>query len=302
MTKGLRASDMFSALDPLFRDYALESHIPGLIHGVVADGRLAYVRGIGVRDLSSGLPVTAATLFRIASLTKAFTALSVLRLRDEGKLALDAPAESYIPELRSWEYPSRDSPRIRIRDLLSHTAGFVWDDPWADRQTLLPEEEFARLLREGVFFARAPGTAPEYSNLGYALLGRIISNVSGQPYDVAMAQRLLRPLGMGSTGFSSESIPVAERAIGYSWVDEAWQIEPPIPHGSFGAMGGLHSTAEDYARWVAYLLSAWPPRDEDDGGPVMRASVRELAQGSSLPEVRRRFGRSRPAGDQTVTY
>jgi len=301
--KGLREPDMFSALDPLFRDYALESHIPGLIHGVVADGRLAYVRGIGVRNLSSGHPVTAATSFRVASLTKAFTALTTLRLRDEGKLMLDAPAESYIPELRAWNYPSRDSPRIRVRDLLSHTAGFVSDDPWADRQTLVPEIEFERLLREGVLFARAPGTASEYSNLGYALLGRIISNVSGQPYDAVIAERLLEPLGMGSTSFTGESVPIEHPAVGYSWVDDSWHVEPTIPHGSFGAMAGLHSSAEDYAKWVAYLLSAWPPRNDDDGGPVRRASVRELAQGSSFPEMRRRLGHARTtAGDQVAVY
>lgn len=294
---------MFSALDLLFRDYVCESHIPGLIHGVVADGRLAHVRGIGVQDLSSGHPVTAATSFRIASLTKAFTALTVLGLRDDGRLMLDAPAESYIPELRRWNYPSKDSPRIRVRDLLCHTAGFVSDDPWADRQTLVPEIDFTRLLREGVLFARAPGTAPEYSNLGYALLGRIISDVSGQPYDVTIAQKLLEPLGMSSTGFTGASVPIEDRATGYSLVDEAWHAEPTIPHGSFGAMGGLHCTAQDYAKWVAYLLSAWPPRDDEDLGPVPRASVRELAQGSSFPEMRRRYGHaSTTAGQQAVAY
>lgn len=302
--KGLREPDMFSALDLLFRDYVLESHIPGLIQGVVAGGRLVHVRGFGVRNLSSGHPVIPTTLFRIASLTKAFTALTVLRLRDEGRLMLDAPAESYIPELRRWDYPSRDSALIRVRDLLSHTAGFVWDDPWADRQTLVPETEFTRLLREGVLFSRAPGTAPEYSNLGYALLGRIISNVSGQPYDLTIAQRILEPLGMTSTGFTGETAPIEDRATGYSWADEGWHVEPPVPDGSFGAMGGLHSTAEDYAKWVAYLLSAWPPRDDEDPGPVPRASVRDLAtQGSSLPEMRQRYGRTRTTpGEQAVTY
>lgn len=163
---------MFSALDRLFADYALEAHIPGLIFGVVADGRLAHVGGVGIQDLDSKRPVTPDTVFRIASMTKAFTALTVLHLRDEGKLALEAPAEVYVPELGGWRYPTRDAPRIRVRDLLNHTAGFISDDPWGDRQTLLPEAEFTQLLREGASFARTPGTAAEYSNLGYALLGR----------------------------------------------------------------------------------------------------------------------------------
>lgn len=294
---------MFSALDPLFADYARDTHIPGLIFGVVADGRLAYIRGVGFQDLSSKHPVTADTVFRIASMTKSFTALTVLKLRDEGKLTLDSPAESYIPELRDWTYPTRDSPRIRVRDLLNHTAGFISDDPWGDRQTLLTEEEFNRLLLEGVSFARPPGIGSEYSNLGYALLGRIISNVSGQPYDLTISQKLLAPLTMNSTDFTGEVATIERRALGYSWVDDAWQLEAPIPHGSFSAMGGMHSSAADYAKWVAYLLSAWPPRDDEDPGPVRRSTVRELAQGSSFPDRRRRFGQPRTdCSDQAAAY
>src|SRR5713101_6032887 len=175
-------SKAFAEVDRIFADYALDSHIPGLVYGIVADGRLVYVRGLGVQDLESNRPVTPNTLFRIASMTKAFTALTVLTLRDSGMLQLDALAETYVPELRGWKYPTKDSPRIRVRDLLNHTAGFVTDDPWGDRQTPMPETEFSRLLREGVPFARTPATAMEYSNLGFALLGRVVTNVSGQPY------------------------------------------------------------------------------------------------------------------------
>ena len=142
--------------------------MPGLVYGVVIDGRLVHVKAMGVQDLQTKRPVTADTLFRIASMTKSFTALSILKLRDEGRLSLDASAETYLPEIRNWRYPTEDSPRIRVRDLLTHTAGFVTDDPWGDRQTPLPEADFTRLLLEGVPFTRPPGTAMEYSNLGYA--------------------------------------------------------------------------------------------------------------------------------------
>ena len=76
------------------------------------------------RTIEQKRPVTADTLFRIASMTKAFTALSVLKLRDDGKLALDAPAETYVPELKALKYPTEDSPKIRVRELITHTAGF----------------------------------------------------------------------------------------------------------------------------------------------------------------------------------
>jgi serine-type D-Ala-D-Ala carboxypeptidase/endopeptidase len=295
-------TEMFAAVDRVFADYALDNHIPGLVYGIVANGRLVYVRGIGVQDLESRRPVTADTLFRIASMTKAFTALTILKLRDDGKLQLDALAETYVPELRDWKYPTQDSPRIRVRDLLNHTAGFVTDDPWGDRQTPLPEADFSKLLREGVPFARAPETAMEYSNLGYALLGRIITNVSGHPYAETITHTLLQPLGMDSSGFFVDAAPRDRRALGYRWEDDAWRLEPTLAHGAFGAMGGIQTSANDYAKWVAYLLSAWPPRDEADTGPVKRATVRELAQGSNFPQLLPRPGHTGGTCRQAATY
>ena len=132
-------ADKYALADRIFADYVLDAHIPGLVYGIVIDGQLVHVGTYGVQDLESKRPVTRDSLFRIASMTKAFTALTVLKLRDEGRLRLDAPAADYVPELRTWKYPTDDSPQIRVRDLLNHVAGFVTDDPWGDRQTPLPE-------------------------------------------------------------------------------------------------------------------------------------------------------------------
>src|SRR6187431_608566 len=192
-------ADVIAEVDRVMEAYRLDAHIPGMVWGIVRDGRLVHVKGAGVQDTEAKRPVTPETLFRIASMTKAFTAVSILKLRDDGKLSLDAPVETYVPELKGWKYPTEDSPKIRVRELLTHTAGFVTDDPWGDRQTPMPEEEFTRLLKEGVPFTRAPGLAMEYSNLGYALLGRIVANVSGQPYKDFVERLLLTPLGMTST-------------------------------------------------------------------------------------------------------
>jgi D-alanyl-D-alanine-carboxypeptidase/D-alanyl-D-alanine-endopeptidase len=289
-TREMSESEMSAAVDQFFANFVLDSHIPGLVYGIVANGRLVYVRGLGVQDLESNRPVTPDTLFRIASMTKAFTALTILKLRNEGKLRLDAPAETYVPEMRGWKNPTADSPRIRVRDLLNHTGGFVTDDPWGDRQTPLPEAEFSRLLQDGVPFARTPATAMEYSNLGFALLGRIITNVSGHPYAETISRTLLQPLGMKSTGFFVDEAPRERRALGYRWEDDGWRLEPTLAHGAFGAMGGIQTSAIDYAKWVVYLLSAWPPRDDAESGPIDRATVRELAQGSNFPRLRQRPG------------
>ena len=280
------------AVDRIFADYQLDNHVPGLVYGIVADGRLVYVKGLGTQALGRKRPVSADTLFRIASMTKSFTALSILKLRDEGKLSLDAPAETYVPEMRDWRYPTSDSPRIRVRDLLNHTAGFVTDDPWGDRQTPLPDAEFSTLLRAGVPFNSTPGTAMEYSNLGFALLGRIVANVSGMPYRSYVERNLLGPLGMAASGYVVAAAPAERRALGYRWENNAWAEEPTMADGAFGSMGGLQTSASDYAKYVAFLLSAWPPRDGGEKGPVRRSTVRELGQGSNFVRIRQRYGKS----------
>jgi serine-type D-Ala-D-Ala carboxypeptidase/endopeptidase len=296
-------SDPFVATDRIFAEFCLDAHVPGLVYGVVIDGRLVHAGAFGVQDLDSKRPVNADTLFRIASMTKAFTALTLLKLRDDGLVQLDANADQYVPELRDWKYPTEDSPRIRVRDLLSHSGGLVTDDPWGDRQTPLPEADFSRLLREGVPFTRAPGTVYEYSNLGYALVGRIITNVSKHPYAETITQTLLVPLGMTSSGFVADAAPKERRALGYRWEDDAWRPEPLLGPGAFGAMGGLQTSANDYAKWLTFLLSAWPARDGTDAGPVRRSTVRELAEGVNMPRLRDRFARTgSPTCKQAATY
>ena len=295
--------DTYAISDGIFEEFRLDAHVPGLVYGIVADGRLVHVGTFGVQDLESKRPVSADTLFRIASMTKAFTALTVLKLRDEDRLRLDAPAADYVPQMRAWKYPTGDSPEIRVRDLLNHVPGFVTDDPWGDRQTPLPEEEFTRLLAAGVPFTSVPQTLFEYSNLGYAILGRIISNVSKQPYEQTIARTLLEPLGMISSGFVADEAPRERRALGYRWQDDEWSLEPTLGPGAFGAMGGLQTNATDYARWVTFLLDAWPPRDGAQDGPARRATVRELAQGANFPWVRDRPARSGTlANRQAATY
>ncbi len=276
-------------IDAAFDRWQANAHAPGLVYGVVQDGRIIHLRTAGVRTVD-GPAVTPDTLFRIASMSKAFTALAILKLRDEGKLSLDDLAETHVPEMASWTWPTTDSPRIRVRDLLNHTGGFVTDDPWGDRQQVITEAEFTRMLEGGVPFTRAPQTAFEYSNFGYALLGRIVTNVSGRPYNEYIEAGIMRPLGMTSSGYDIFASPVERRAIGYRWENDAWSREPDMRHGVFGSMGGVQTSAEDYARWITFLLSAWPARDDPETGPVRRSTVREMAQGSNFASSRSRTG------------
>jgi serine-type D-Ala-D-Ala carboxypeptidase/endopeptidase len=272
----------FPELDASFAKWMEEAHVPGLVWGVVKDGKLVHVRGLGVQDLEGRASVTAETAFRIASMTKAFTGYSILKLRDEGKLRLDDPVAKYVPEVEGW------IKGITVGDLLHHTAGFVTDDPWGDRQQPLTEAEFTRMLKAGVPFTATQGTRFEYSNFGYALLGRIVTNASKVDYAKRVEATVLKPLGMASTRYEVRDVPKAILAKGYRWENEAWSLEPTMPHGAFGAMGGLVTTANDYAKWIGHLVAAWPAAD---GEPQAHKTIRAMQYGGGLLHSRRRPGK-----------
>jgi CubicO group peptidase (beta-lactamase class C family) len=268
----------FPEIDRLMRDFASGSHVAGAAWGVIIDGELAHAGAAGYRELASKAPVDADTVFRIASMTKSFTAMSILKLRDEGKLSLDDPAERYVPELAALVYPTTDSPRITVRHLLSHAEGFPEDNPWGDRQLADSDAQLAEMIRGGIPFSHAPGLAYEYSNYGFAILGRIVARVSGGPYLDYVTSNILGPLDMSSTTLEPASVPANRLAHGYRWEDEQWKEEPQLPNGAFGSMGGMLTSVRDLSRYVAVFMNAWPPRDGPERGPIRRASLREMQQ------------------------
>ncbi|PYT25168.1 MAG: serine hydrolase [Acidobacteria bacterium] len=266
----------FPRIEKVFERFQQERRIPGAAFGIVIDSDLAYVKGFGVRNRTSQDPVTPDTVFRIASMTKSFTALSILKLRDEGKLSLEDPVVKWIPEFARFQYPTRDTAPIRIRQLMSHGAGFPEDNPWGDRQLSTDDATLTRWLEQGLPFSTPPDTSFEYSNYGFALLGRIVSKASGVPYAEYLAKNILAPLGMRSTTLEAATLPANVRAMGYRLLEKEYFEEPSLPHGAFGSMGGLLTSARDLGRYVAFHLSAFPPRDDEDRGPVERSSVREM--------------------------
>jgi CubicO group peptidase (beta-lactamase class C family) len=273
-----RLASAFPAIDQSFRAFTAREHIPGAAWGVIVDGKLVHVGVVGNRDVATGAPVDSSMVFRIASMTKSFTAMSILKLRDEGRLSLDDPAEKYVPELAGLKYPTTDSPRITIRHLLSHAEGFPEDNPWGDQQLARTDEEMSRMMRAGIPFSTAPGTAYEYSNYGFAILGRIVAKVSGMPYADYVRANILQPLGMSSTTLSPRSVPANRLAHGYRWEDDQWKEEAQLPDGAFGSMGGMLTSLNDLGLYVGALLGAWPPRDGAETGPIRRSSLREMQQ------------------------
>jgi serine-type D-Ala-D-Ala carboxypeptidase/endopeptidase len=273
---------MVSAADELVADFQRGGGAPAVAYGIVAGGALVHTAGYGQRWLGGPAP-DAGTVFRIASMTKSFTAAAVLALRDDGALRLDDPVAFLVPELRGVGQVSADAPDITVRHLLTMTAGFPTDDPWGDRQQGLPLADFATLLLRGVRQAWAPGTCFEYSNLGYALLGRVVAAAAGTSYQEFVTTRLLRPLGLDQTGYEQAGLEPGELARGYQRGPAGWAELVPDGNGAFAPMGGVFSCVRDLAAWASGLAAGFPAGAETDGGPhpLRRASRREM----QLPQV-----------------
>jgi CubicO group peptidase (beta-lactamase class C family) len=278
MTSHAEVPAAYADVDRMMRDFLSREKVPGGAWGIIVEGRLVHLGVHGLRDVASGAEVKSDSVFRIASMTKSFTAMAILQLRDAQRLSLDEPAEKYLPELRSWRYPSSDSPKLTIRDLLTHSAGFPEDNPWGDQQLAISEDEFTALLQQGMPFSNPPGVAFEYSNYGYALLGRIVAIVSGLSYPEYVDKRILQPLGMTSTTLEPSAVSDRRLARGYRYEDGQWKLEPQLADGAFGAMGGMLTSLDDLGRYVGQFLAAYPSRDDVSSGPIARSSSREMQQ------------------------
>ena len=263
-------------VDSAYQRYAREHHFPAIVYGVVVDDELILSGAAGFTNVEKSIEASTKSLFRIASMTKSFTAMAIVKLRDDGKLQLDEPASKYIPALNDVAYLTDDAPPITIRNLLTMSAGFPEDNPWGDRQLADKPEELEAFIREGISFSNVPSKEFEYSNMGYAMLGQIIQAVSQMPYQRYISENLLQPLGMNDTRWEHSEVDPALLASGYRWEEEQWKPEPLLHDGIYGAMGGLITSIEDFSKYVKLHLAAWPPRNGDDTGPVKRSSLREM--------------------------
>ena len=271
--------DALRSIDDRFVRLREEKRVPGVAWGVLRDGELVHAGGSGtIREGEDRVP-DADSVFRIASMTKSFTAAAILLLRDEGRIRLDEPVATYVPELAGWVPSTTDADPVTVRQLMTMSAGLATDDPWGDRQQGLPLDRFMELLAAGPTFVWPPGTVFDYSNLGYGILGRVLTNVAGFEYREVVRDRLLSPLGMTSTTYLEEDVPEARLAHGYVRHGEDLVREGRDPYGALASMGGLFSSVRDLARWVGGFLEAFPARSHPEGPhPLRRASRREMQQ------------------------
>lgn len=287
-----RAAKLASAapkLDAYFADFFAKSRAPSVAVGLLVDGQLAWSKAYGVQDLAARVPATEDSVYRIGSITKTFTATAVMMLRDEGKLALDAPAMEMIPALADVVYPTRDAPIVTLRHMLLHTSGLPEVDDVIGDVTHAPSEaDLVRAATRGPL-GFAPGTSWSYSGVAYGLLGAAVARASGVSCRDFVTARILRPLGMTSSGWDVDA-PSARSTTGYApKADGSLAPAPPWRFGAMDPAGGLSSTVRDMARWIALQLDAWPPRSDPETGPVRRATLREMhvlqgAEGVTLAE------------------
>jgi len=237
-----------AGLDALMRDY--DGMQPGAAVLVLRDGEAVFERGYGLAVVEDGTPVTPQTNFRLASVSKQFTAAAILLLAEDGKLSLDDKVRRWLPSLPA----AADA--VTIRHLLSHSGGLIdYEDLMPPAQTTqLHDIDVLRLLehQDRTYFPAGQGY--RYSNGGYALLALIVGKASGQDFATFLRQRIFLPLGMQDTYAHQDGVDeVPNRAYGYSRIDGHWQRTDQSPTSAVLGDGGIYSSLRDLARWDAAL-------------------------------------------------
>ncbi len=229
---------------------AYQGSVPGASVLVLQNGEPVVRRAYGMADLENGVAATPATNYRLASVTKQFTAAAILLLAEDGRLALDDPLRRWLPSLPAAALP------VTIRHLLTHTSGIVdYEDvipPGTSVQ--LRDADVLRLLESQDTTYFAPGSTYRYSNSGYALLALIVERASGESFARFLRERIFEPLGMENTVAREEGIStVTHRAYGYSGRDGRWERTDQSLTSAVLGDGGIYSSIDDLARWDAAL-------------------------------------------------
>jgi CubicO group peptidase (beta-lactamase class C family) len=247
---------------------------------VVHDGQIVARQNEGLQD-RKGEPVTNDTIYHWASMTKTFTGIAIMQLRDRGLLSLDDPVVKYVPELRLAHNPFGDISQVKIRHLMSHSGGFragTWpwggDKPWHPFEPTSWDQIVAMLPYTDVQFA--PGSKYSYSNPGVIFLGRIVQLLSGDDYEVYVAKNILMPLGMRSSFFDrAPYYLLPHRSHSYLRDDDGLhEARFDFDTGITVSNGGLNSPFDDMAKYLAFLI-----------GDAKRADYEVVLKRASLEEM-----------------
>jgi CubicO group peptidase (beta-lactamase class C family) len=240
-----RQDSVSDSIDALFSDFN-KPGTPGASLVVIKDGHVFYSKAYGLADVENNVKASTSTNYRLASVTKQFTATAILKLIDQGKLTLDDRLPDVLPGFPAY---ARD---VRIRHLLSHTSGLVdYEDFVPDTQTVqVLDADVLRLLSniDSMYFPA--GARFRYSNSGYALLALIVERASGQPFAQFMKQNIFEPLGMDRTiAFQNGISSVDNRAFGHSRTDRGFVRTDQSNTSAVLGDGGIYSSVEDLVKW-----------------------------------------------------
>jgi CubicO group peptidase (beta-lactamase class C family) len=248
------AQDKTSTADVARMEQLIQANVPKQFMGTVLvaqDGKVLLDKGYGSANLEWDIPNTPTTKFRLGSLTKQFTAASILLLEQRGKLKVEDPVKKYMPDApAAWD-------KITIFHVLTHTSGIPSFTGFPDyesheAQAMTPEKLVEWFRDKPLEFE--PGTKWNYSNSGYVLLGYLIEKISGQSYSDFVQQNIFTPLGMKDSGYDSNSAIIAHRAAGYA-PGKSGPVNAGFVHMSIPfSAGALYSTTEDLLRWEQGLF------------------------------------------------
>ncbi|MCK9409476.1 MAG: beta-lactamase family protein [Bacteroidetes bacterium] len=263
------------SIDLILSDYALPNG-PGASVLVMDRDSVIFKKSYGLASVKEQIPVTTSTNFRLASVTKQFTAMSVLLLKEQGKLSLDDKILKFFPDFPLY---GKD---ITVRNLLNHTSGLIdYEDFVPDTQTYqVLDADCLRLMfnAESLYFPA--GTQYRYSNTGYALLALIVEQISGNHYAEFVNENIFVKAGMTTTvAFEHGSSTVVNRAYGYSFIGSMWTETDQSNTSAVLGDGGIYSNVEDMSRWITSLWhfnfipelqqqQAWSDGVLNDGTPI----------------------------------
>jgi CubicO group peptidase (beta-lactamase class C family) len=271
---------------PLVRRLMARDQIPGVAVGVVERGHLAFARGFGYRDVDKRLPVTPDTLFPLGSCSKAFTATAIALLAGEGRIALDTPVRTYLPDF-SLQDPVA-SATLTPRDLLTHKSGLPRHDLFWYQAPFSRDELYGRL--RFLEPSGPPRTQWRYNSLMFVVAGRIVEKVSGESWESFVASRILVPLDMRRTLLSAEAMEAdSDHASPYAIRQGRVQKIPMLKGlSAIAPAGAVQTSVRDLARWLTFHATRSPALLDERMWRELHRPQAEMPE-SEQPEVRQRY-------------
>ncbi len=249
--KGQSKKDIAKAIDSIMSKYN-SSNEPGASVLVLQKNKVVFKKGYGIANINTNEAIQTNTNFRLASITKQFTAMSILLLEKRGKLSLNDSIQKFFTSFPDY------GKNITIKDLLTHTSGLV------DYEDLMPANQIVQLhdtnciqlmyMTDSLYFPS--GTKYKYSNTGYSILSLIVEQVSGIPFAQFVKENIFKKLGMKTTvAFEEGKSTVVNRAYGHSYSNGTWTQTDQSATSAVLGDGGIYTNVEEYAKWIKAIWS-----------------------------------------------